>query len=173
MNSQTNVYAVYLPGSTKPDYIGAHVAQPAEKCGNTAWKYGNMTYVGNGSWMDNEGKLFISKSKRAVAWGRKLASLSNSERLSIRVEVLSTVDADDAGSAQRKFRKQFKPPFNYVKPPKTKADKSKVNAYMRDYLPIYLHNHAEKAEAKKKADRERMRRKREEARKTKEGKVTV
>ena len=88
---QTTIYACYLPGSTKPDYIGSHSAQPHDSSA-AQWRYNHCTYLGQGCWIDKEGIIIaMPRNNRNTEWGKLLLLMSAAERLAIRVEVLAQV----------------------------------------------------------------------------------
>ena len=160
---KTIIYAAYLPGSTKPDYVGSHLAQPLTDSAAQAFKYKYSTYVGAGAWVSRNGCLRLPSSTAARPWGAKLLAMSPQERLAIRVETLETVDTAHRWAAEARAIRSHLPPFNVALKDGPEVKRQKYNAYMRGYLAAYRKNNPDKLEAKRKADRERLANKRAQA----------
>ncbi|OQA91234.1 MAG: hypothetical protein BWY25_03273 [Chloroflexi bacterium ADurb.Bin222] len=150
---QTTIYACYLPGSTKPDYIGSHSAQPAGT-GAAQWRYEHCTYLGQGCWIDKEGIIIaMPRNNRDTEWGKLLLLMSAAERLAIRIEVLEEVAAADRWKAEAQALRDHHPRFNRLIPHSPDDKRLKYPA---------------KLEAKRHADRERIAAKRAAAKQANE-----
>lgn len=99
------IYACYLPGSLKPDYISSHQADPTPDS-----QYGK--YVGAGAWVSRSGSLHILRSCHARPWGIRLMQMTPQERLAIRVDTLDIVDDADRWTAEARAIREYQPPFN-------------------------------------------------------------
>ena len=172
---KTLIYACYLPGSERPDYIGSHNAEAPDRSAALKWRYANMRYLGQGAWIDKETGVMMRMPRinRSTLWGARLLTMSPAAMLSIRVEILAEVDAGERWRAEAAAIREHKPPFNTmcVNLPDTKAEKrAKLNAYQKKYMPIYLATHPEFAARKREADKLRNRAKRAAA---KEARILV
>ncbi len=165
---KTTIYACYLPGSSSPDYIGSHSAQPAGT-GAAQWRYEHCTYLGQGCWIDKEGIIIaMPRTNRATEWGKLLLLMSAAERLAIRVEVLAQVDTADRWKAEAQALRDHRPRFNRLIPDSPDDKRLKYNAYQRAYQRAYLARNPAKLEAKRARDRERIAAKRAAAKRANE-----
>ena len=162
------IYAAFLPGSTKPDYVGSHQAEPSPGSQHMAWKYQYSTYVGAGAWISRSGSLRIPRSCQTRPWGTLLTQMTPQERLSIRVETLETVDVSIRWAAEARAIREHLPPFNVAMKDGPEVRKEKWNAYQRAYRKGYLDRNPDKAAAKRAKDRERIAAKRAAAKPTNE-----
>lgn len=156
----TIIYAAYLPGSTTPDYIGSHASNPPARNYSLQWRYAHLRYLGQGAWIDPEGLLHMPTANHATKWGRLLASMSAAERLAIRIETLSIVPTPQRWKAEAVALRTYKPPYNVMLPQTAQSRKAKWAAYQRAYRPTYMQTHPEKLQAKRLADKLRIRAKR-------------
>lgn len=153
---KTTIYACYLPGSSSPDYIGSHSAQPPGT-GAAQWRYEHCTYLGQGCWIDKEGIIIaMPRSNPNTDWGKLLLLMSAAERLAIRIEVLEEVAAADRWKAEAQALRTHSPRFNRLIPHSPDDKRLKYNAYQRSYQRAYLARNPAKLEAKRHADRERI-----------------
>lgn len=162
---KTNIYACYLPGSLTPDYIGSHNEAAPARCCALAWRYVHCVYVGQGTWIDKaNGELVgMPPANRSTLWGARLVSMTPSERLAIRIEILESVDQGERRNREALAIRAHMPPFNKALKDGPEEKRAKLAAYMRGYLRGYLDRNPDKAQAKREADRARIRGKREKA----------
>jgi hypothetical protein len=164
----TTIYACYLPGSSTPDYIGSHSAQPANS-GAARWRYEHCTYLGQGCWIDKEGIIIaMPRNNRNTEWGKLLLLMSAAERLAIRIEILDSVDTADRWKAEAQALRTHTPRFNRLIPSSPDDKRLKYNAYQRAYQRAYLARNPDKLEAKRARDRERIAAKRAAAKRANE-----
>ena len=162
------IYAAFLPGSTKPDYVGSHQAEPTSGSQYSAWKYQYSTYVGAGAWVSRSGSLRIPRSCQTRPWGALLTQMMPQERLSIRVETLDIVEDADRWTAEARAIREYQPPFNVALKDGPQARREKWNAYQRSYRKGYLDRNPDKAAAKRANDRARIAAKRAAAKAAKD-----
>lgn len=154
---QTTIYACYLPGSSSPDYIGSHSAQPAGT-GAAQWRYEHCTYLGQGCWIDREGIVIAMprNNRNTAEWGKLLLLMSAAERLAIRIVNLAQVPAADRWKAEAQLLRDHRPRFNALLPQTAEQRRLKWNAYCRSNSKRYYATHPEKLEAKRAKDRARI-----------------
>ena len=162
---KTIIYAVYLPGSEKPDYIGSHLAYPQEDSAVMQWRYTHCTYLGAGLWMDKaDGTIPVAPtSARTSRWGAAVLALTPQQRLAIRIETLETAEEHQRQQAEARHIRAHLPPYNKALASGPETKRQKYNAYMRQYIARYRKANPAKLEAKRKADRERLAAKRAQA----------
>lgn len=161
---KTIIYAVYLPGSETPDYIGSHNEQPPNTPGALKWRYEHARYVGQGAWIDAEGILLaIPRGNKSTPWGRVLLTMSAADRLALRVETIETVDTGQRWRAEAAALRKHTPRYNTLVPASPEAKRLKYNDYQREYQRAYLQRNPDKLDAKRKSDRERLAAKRAQA----------
>jgi len=153
---KTLIYACYLPGSERPDYIGSHQAEPTPGSQHMAWKYQYSTYIGAGAWVSRSGCLRIPNSCATRPWGALLKSMSVIDLRNIRVETLAIVDKSERWKAEAQAIRAHKPPFNVILKAEPEERKAKWNAYQRGYRKAYLDRNPDKAQAKRDKDRARI-----------------
>ena len=154
----TTIYAAYLPGSTSPDYIGSHQAEPPARSDALKWRYANARYLGAGAWIDPSTGEWIARPPANAAttrWGAYLLSLSPAQLLAIRMAPLASVEAADRWKIEAQLLRLHRPPFNALLPKPAEAKRTKWNAYCKSYLPGYYARNPDKLEAKRTKDRER------------------
>ena len=152
----TIIYACYLPGSSKPDYIGSHNAEPPGRNYALAWRYANCRYLGQGAWVHPDGRLMIPRNNAKTAWGRWLLGLTAAELAATRVEPLAVVPVSERWDAEAAALREHRPPFNDLVPATLTAKRAKWAAYQRTYRKGYLDANPDKAQAKRDKDRARI-----------------
>jgi hypothetical protein len=165
---KTHIYAVYLPGSERPDYVGSHAAEPPERSTAMQWRYKHCRYVGQGAWVDSDGLMTIPRNNKFTPWGVRLLELTPFERQTLRVDILATVDESDRWNAEAQALRDWQPPYNKLGLGAPSEQLQRRNAYMRMYLAQYLKRNPEKAAAKREADKARASAKRAAQRAAKE-----
>jgi len=89
--------------------------------------------------------------------------MSPAARLSIRVEILATVDTVNRWKVEAHTIRQHKPPYNALVADAPEVKRRKYNAYHGTYNKGYMARNPEKLAAKRLADRERIKAKRAQA----------
>lgn len=154
---KTHIYAVYLPGSATPDYVGSHAAEPSPRSPAGAWRYAHCRYVGAGAWVFPGDRLSIPRlCAEHSPWAAKLASLSPADLQGLRVDVLATVDAGERWVAEAVAIRAHAPPFNKALRDGPEVKRARHNAYHRGYRAGYYERNPDKAQAKRDADKARI-----------------
>lgn len=162
---KTLIYACFLPGSTSPDYIGSHKAEPPARNCALRWRYAHGRYMGAGCWLFpapaglQAPKTCLDRSP----WAQKLASMSHEELVSVRIDTLTEVDSGERWTAEADAIRRHQPPYNVMSRMSKEQRRANFNAYMRQYTKAYLAANPDKAEAKRAKDRERQRARRAKA----------
>lgn len=139
------------------------------------WRYNNCTYLGQGVWIDKQTGSLIGppKTNQKNPWGATLLAMSPAERLSVRIESLSQVDASQRWTAEAAAIRQHLPRFNTCMKNGSAARKEKWNAYQRSYRKGYLDRNPDKAAAKRIKDKDAAKSRRDKAKALKEAAVTA
>ena len=155
-----DIYACYLAGSDKPDYIGSHMTKPSGSNDHLKWLYANCKYVGCGIWMDKDGLLHGRLYGKRSAWSDKVLAMTADERMSMRVVVLESVSDVDSVAVCNRLIDEYAPEYNAIGMQTPETRRLKWNAYCRMNSKRYYKNNPEKAEAKRIADMLRSRERR-------------
>jgi len=169
----TLIYAVYLPGSSSPDYIGSHLASPPDnRLSALKWRYTRCIYLGQGCWVNKDDGHIESMPalNYTTPWGAQLLSMSPAQRLALRIDTLAVVDASHRWQAEALALRTHKPPFNAMLPQTLDAKRRKLNAYHNVYRVGYYKANPDKAQAKRDKDRARIAAKRAQAKRDKQAK---
>jgi hypothetical protein len=155
---KTTIYACYLPGSTTPDYIGSHQAEPPARSDALKWRYANCRYMGQGAWIDPTTGALITMPviNSKTLWGAYLLSLSPAQLLAVRIEVLASVESGMRWKTEARFLRNHRPRFNALLPQSAEVKRQKWNAYCKSYRPAYYARNPDKAQAKRDKDRARI-----------------
>jgi hypothetical protein len=157
---RTNIYAVYLPGSERPDYVGSHLAESPTNSRHMGFMYKHHTYVGAGAWVSRTGSLKIPNSCAVRPWGALLLAMAPHDRLALRVETLEVVNVSERWKAEARAIRQYAPPFNVALKEGPQVRRERWNAYHRGYRKGYYERNPDKAAAKRESDKLRARAKR-------------
>ena len=167
---KTEIYGCYEAGGAKPVYIGSHNVDAREGASyGLKRRYATKKYLGSGFWINDTGKIVSHpKVNQKTKWGAHLIGLSDKERLAIVVKVYDIVDESERAFYEKAAIQCHQPVYNTNWKQSDGERREKWNGYIRGYLPEYYKRRPEKLEAKRKADRERIRAKRAAAKAEKE-----
>lgn len=162
---KTHIYACYLPGSTSPDYIGSHLAEPPTESPCLQWRYANCRYLGQGVWIDTEtgAPITFSLKARNTKWGACLFAMTGAQLLAVRTEILEEVEDAHRWTAEAAAVRLHLPPFNTMLKDGPEIRRAKWNAYQRGYRKGYMERNPDKLVAKRIKDKEAAKARRDKA----------